>query len=59
MSLEKIERYIGELQALKDYDKVCEERTEALRKVGELEKQLSEERFKAGALSNESNVDSG
>ena len=53
MSLEKIERYIGELQALEDYDKVCGERTEALRKVGELEKQLSEERFKAGALSNE------
>ncbi len=53
MGPDKIDRYIGDLEALKEYDSVCEARVEALRNVGELQKQLHEETMKVEALSDE------
>jgi len=52
MSLDKIDRYIAELEALKEYGKVLHERDEALKDVEELEMQLSGERQKVERLTN-------
>ena len=53
MSLDKIDQYIMELQAIKDYDNVREEKADALKKVEMLENQLSAEKDKVQTLSNE------
>jgi len=50
MSLEKIDEYIRELEAIKNYDKVKAERDSLLAKVKELEASLSSEREKVEEL---------
>jgi len=47
MSLEKIERYMEELEAIKHYKDVKGERDELLKRVEELESELTAEREKA------------
>ena len=53
MSLERIDQYIGELEALKEYKKVRKERDELSLKVGKLENALSAEKDQVERLSQE------
>jgi chromosome segregation ATPase len=50
MSFEKVDQYIKELEAIKNYDKVKNENTLLLTKVRELESKLSSERKRVEEL---------